>query len=175
MGAGASSAEGGASSGAGGEAGASTAGAGGANGCSLAGACTAGASETVMQACGACGTGKQSHTHVCSPDTCTWGPWSDWTACGGVTAACTPGDTMACANGDSCGQRVCSSSCTWGGCAPKVSGGCLRIGDGHTNEGSNYRCCGGGGHWEFCLPDCHWSADCVSCTEGAPNYCSDCY
>jgi hypothetical protein len=147
---------------------------GGATGCAMP-ACTPNQTETVMQACGACGTGKQSHTRTCSSDGCAWGAWSEWTTCSGVTAACTPGATSACTNGDSCGHRVCGTSCTWGACTPKQAGGCLRIREGHSDEGSNYRCCGARGHWEFCLSSCQWSGMCVACSEGAPSYCTECY
>jgi len=118
--------------------------------------------DTAKQSCGACNTGQQTRTRKCSADTCTWGAWSAWSACGGVTATCTPGQTSDCANGDDCGQRVCSTSCSWGACAPKAAAECLRIGPGHTDQGSNFRCCGDG-KWEFCLPTCHWSTMCEAC------------
>lgn len=137
--------------------------------------CEAGKVESQQRDCGACSTGTQSRSRRCSADGCAWGSFSAWSACTGVTAACTPGDTTRCANGDSCGQRVCSDGCSWGACAPKFSGGCLRIGKDHTDEGSNYRCCGDVGRWQFCLPDCRWSTDCNACNEGAPNFCADCY
>ncbi len=127
-------------------------------------ACTAGQVETAKQPCGACGSGTQTRSRTCS-ETCAWGAWNDWGACGGVTAACTPGQTTSCPNGDSCGERVCSSTCTWGGCVPKIAGGCLRIGPGHTDEGSNFHCCGSG-KWQFCLSTCHWSSSCESCGSG---------
>lgn len=137
--------------------------------------CMAGQLQKEQRACGACNTGNQARTRSCTPDGCGWGAWSAWSGCTGVTAACTPNQTTSCSNGDDCGQRVCSDACTWGACEPKVAGGCLRIGEGHTDQGSNYRCCNGGKHWQFCLPDCHWSTDCSPCTQGAPNFCSDCY
>ena len=124
--------------------------------------CAPGQVEMGQQACGACSTGKQTRSRTCSGDTCTWGAWGAWGACGGVTAACTPGQTSACSNGDSCGQRVCNSKCAWDGCTPKISGGCLRIGPGHTDEGSNFRCCGSD-KWQFCLSTCHWSTSCEAC------------
>jgi len=124
--------------------------------------CSQGQVETAQQACGACNTGKQSRSRSCSADTCTWGAWGAWGACGGVTATCSPGQTSACSNGDSCGQRVCNSKCGWDACTSKISGGCLRIGPGHTDEGSNFRCCGSG-EWQFCLSTCHWSTSCEAC------------
>lgn len=126
-----------------------------------------------MAACGACNTGTQSRTLTLN-SACAYVA-GDWSPCSGVTAACTPGNTSACANGDSCGHRVCSDSCTWGGCVPRAAGGCLRIRAGSTVQGSNFRCCGSAGHWQFCLPSCNWSADCASCSQGAPDYCSECY
>lgn len=138
-------------------------------------ACSPGQRQSEQRACGACNTGQQTRTRSCAADGCSWGAWSAWSGCGGVTAACTPNQTTSCANGDECGHRVCSSSCSWGPCVPRIANGCLRIREGHTDQGSNYRCCGGGGHWQFCLPDCRWSNDCVACTEGAPNFCTECY
>ena len=131
--------------------------------------------DTATQACGACKTGKQTRTRTCSSDQCSWGAWSAWSACTGVSAACTPGETSACTNGDSCGQRVCSDACSWGGCTPKVAGGCLRIRAGHTDEGSNYRCCGAAGHWQFCNSSCKWNTSCASCAKGSPDFCTECY
>jgi hypothetical protein len=89
-------------------------------------------------------------------------------------AECQPAQTSACLNGDSCGHRVCTEACTWGPCEPKMPDGCLRIGPGHEDEGSNYRCCGEVGHWQFCLPTCTWPVQCVACSEGAPSFC-DCH
>ena len=137
--------------------------------------CQAGKVDTATQACGACQTGKQSHTRTCNADQCSWSAWSAWSECSGVTAACTPGATTACTNKDSCGQRVCSSTCTWSACQPKVAGGCLRIREGHTDEGSNYRCCGSAGHWQFCNSSCKWNTSCAACAKGSPDYCTECY
>jgi hypothetical protein len=171
-----------AGAGAGGEAGATSGGeagggAGGADsGCpvSVENPCVPNAVEPGMQACGACNTGKQSGTRTCSPTTCTWGPWS-WGECTGITAACTPGSTTACSPKDKCGQRVCSSSCSWGGCTPVLPDGCVSVREGHTDEGSNYRCCGTG-KWEFCsAATCKWSGGCAACSQGAPSYCTECY
>jgi len=142
--------------------------------CSAAGpTCTPGKVELATQECGACNSGKQTRTRTCSADGCGFGAWSAWSACAGQTAACTPGATTACSPADSCGQRVCSNSCTWGGCQPKQPAGCLRRRGGTQEEGSNYRCCGGS-KWQFCLPSCSWSDSCVSCSQGAPDYCADC-
>lgn len=131
------------------------------------GLCTPGQTETQTEACGACNTGRRTRTRTCSSTTCGWGAWGAWSACGGVTAACTPGQTTACSPADSCGQRVCSASCTWGGCVPRVANGCLRRRGGTQEEGSNFRCCGDG-RWQFCLPSCQWSADCAACS---PDFC----
>jgi hypothetical protein len=136
--------------------------------------CEGGDVESETVPCGACNTGNQTRTRCCDATTCVWSTWSEFGACTGVTAACTPQQTTACANGDSCGHRVCTDSCTWGACQPISAGGCLRIRAGHTDMGSNFRCCGVG-HWQFCLPNCTWSAQCDPCAEGAPNYCSECY
>jgi hypothetical protein len=130
--------------------------------------------ETETMPCGACSTGTQTRTRSCDAATCTWSTWSDFGECTGITAACTPQATRACANGDSCGHRVCSDSCSWGACQPIQPGGCLRIREGHTDMGSNFRCCGVGA-WQFCLPSCTWSAQCEPCAAGAPNYCSECH
>jgi len=136
--------------------------------------CEPGNVENEMQPCGACNSGVQTRSRSCDPESCSWSGWSEYGACTGVTAACTPGATTACANGDSCGHRVCTAACTWSGCQPRTAGGCLRIRAGHTDEGSNYRCCGTGA-WQFCLSSCTWSAQCAGCSAGAPDYCSDCY
>jgi hypothetical protein len=136
--------------------------------------CEAGDVETETLPCGACNTGTQARTRSCDAAMCVWSTWSEFGACTGVTAACTPQQTTGCENGDSCGHRVCTDSCTWGACQPISPGGCLRIRAGHTDMGSNFRCCGVGG-WQFCLPSCTWSAQCAPCTEGAPDYCSECY
>lgn len=123
--------------------------------------CTPNMVYSEKQTC--CSTGQQTHTHVCSADGCSFGAWSTWGACS-VAATCVPGTTEACANKDSCGQRVCSASCAWGACAPKTADGCLRIGPDHTDEGSNYKCCGSG-KWTFCLSTCKWSTTCEACTD----------
>jgi hypothetical protein len=136
--------------------------------------CEPGAVETDAVPCGACNTGSQMRRRFCSPETCTWSAWTNEGPCTGVTAACAEGDTAPCENGDTCGQRVCSAACKWSVCVPKVANGCLRIREGHTDQGSNYRCCGTG-HWQFCLPDCSWSKDCSPCNEGEPNFCTECY
>jgi hypothetical protein len=139
------------------------------------GECVAGSEETDVQPCGACDTGKQTRVRTCSTESCSWSTWMNVGSCTDVTAACKEGDTSACDNGDSCGQRVCSAACEWSACQPKKADGCLRIRKGQSVEGSNYRCCNGTGHWQFCLPDCTWSTACTACSEGEPNFCSDCY
>ena len=136
--------------------------------------CTPGNVDPGKQSCGDCSTGTQTRSRTCTSD-CTWGAWSSWSACSGVTAACTPKHTSACTNNDPCGQRTCSDSCTWGACAPKTAGGCLRIRSGHTDPGSNFKCCSGTGSWSFCLSSCEWSDTCASCSKGAPDYCTECY
>jgi len=142
--------------------------------CSAAGpTCMLAKVETDSQNCGACNSGKQTRTRTCRADGCGFGEWTAFGTCGGQTAACTPGDTAACSPADSCGQRVCTDSCTWSGCQPKKPTGCLRRRGGTQVEGSNYRCCGGS-KWQFCLPSCDWSDSCVACSQGAPDYCEDC-
>lgn len=136
--------------------------------------CMPGAVETAKQACGACATGTQTRTRTCSASTCNWGAWSAWGACSGVTAICTPKQTSACTNGDPCGQRTCSDKCAWSACTPKTASGCLRIRAGHTDAGSNFKCCGTGS-WSFCLSSCQWSTTCESCSQGAPDFCTECY
>lgn len=125
--------------------------------------CMPGAVDEQVERCGACGTGSRKRTRTCSTTTCSWGAWGAWSACAGVTAACTPGQTMGCSPADSCGHRVCNDSCQWGGCVPRVAGGCLRRRGGTQEEGSNYRCCGDG-RWQFCLPECTWSSACAGCS-----------
>ncbi len=118
------------------------------------GACTPGQMETGMQACGNCGTGTQTRTRSCDVAAgCAWGAWSAYGACSGG-GACAPGATRACASGDRCGVERCSGSCTWGGCVPMVSGGCLCD---NASAGSGcraFQCCttGGSGGWQFCSP-----------------------
>jgi hypothetical protein len=115
-------------------------------------------------ACGACDTGTLLRTRSCDEDGC-WQPYVDGD-CTGVTATCSPGATIDCENHDSCGQRVCTDACTWGACEPILPDGCLRIGPTETEEGTNFRCCNyapTANGWQFCLPDCTWSNDCVTC------------
>lgn len=85
-----------------------------------------------------------------------------------ASGVCTPGQTRECDNFDECGWRVCSDACEWGPCEPRDGAECLRIGPGHTDQGSNYRCCGTF-QWQFCLPNCKWSDECKSCKN-----CPDC-
>jgi len=120
---------------------------------------------TVQEAC--CSTGTHTRSRKCDPVTCQWGSFGDWSSCAGVQAVCTPGATSACTNNDPCGNRVCSSACTWGSCTPKTGNACLCIRDGHTDCGSNYRCGTGShdGEWQFCLSDtCQWSTEWASCS-----------
>lgn len=133
--------------------------------------CTPGATDTQTEACGNCGSGSRSRSRTCDAATCDWGAYGAWSACSGATG-CAPGATRACPNGDSCGQQVCSSSCTWpSACTPTVPGGCLRIRPGTTGPaGNNYRCCdiappaGGDQGWQFCLSTCQWSTMCEATT-----------
>lgn len=118
------------------------------------GECAPGAMETGTQACGNCGTGTQTRTRSCDAAAgCVWGVWSGWSACSGG-GACAPGATRACASGDRCGVERCNGSCSWGGCEPMVSGGCLC--DNATAGGGcrAFQCCttGGSGGWQFCSP-----------------------
>lgn len=171
-GAGAISGGGGAGTTSGGAGATSGGGAVGAGGAGTGGSpCTLAPTKMETGKCGACNTGTHTRTLTLNAN-CTYTEGA-WSACTGVTAACTPGATSACTNGDSCGQRRCSDSCTWSACAPKIAGGCLRIRAGATKEGTNYRCCGAS-RWQFCLEDCHWSTACAACTQGAPDFCSDC-
>lgn len=129
------------------------------SGCS---ACKAGETMSETGKCGACSTGTRTRSRRCQSDGCGFEPYGEWSACTGVTAACAPNDTTACENGDECGHRVCTAACTWGPCEPREANGCLRIGPGHTEPGTNYECCGKG-HWHFCVPGCRWSEMCVPC------------
>ncbi len=130
------------------------------SGCATDAQCAPGDSDTDTRACGACGSGTQTRTRSCDAATCRWGSWGSFGTCGGASG-CAPGETRACANGDSCGHEVCQSDCSWGGCEPIHE--CLRIRPGTTGpEGNNYRCCGSDA-WQFCLPSCYWSTDCAAC------------
>jgi hypothetical protein len=129
--------------------------------CDTGATCAPGQTETDMRACGNCNSGVESRTRSCDAATCTWGAWSGFGACTGASG-CSPGATTGCANGDSCGHRVCRSDCTYGGCQPIRE--CLRIRPGTSGpEGNNWRCCGSS-RWQFCLPSCYWSTDCASCS-----------
>lgn len=129
--------------------------------CSEVAACTPGQTDSETRSCGPCG-GTQTRTRGCNASTCSWNAWGDWSACPART--CLPGATTGCDNGDSCGHRVCNSSCEWGACEPRVAGGCLRIRPGTSGPaGNNWRCCGGGS-WQFCLATCQWSTDCAPCS-----------
>ena len=129
--------------------------------CDTPATCSPGATESDMRACGNCNSGRETRTRSCDAATCMWGAWSAFGACTGASG-CAPGATMGCANGDSCGHRVCQGDCTWGGCEARVQ--CLRIRPGTSGpEGNNWRCCGSS-RWQFCLPSCTWSTDCVSCS-----------
>ena len=136
------------------------------------GVCTPGETDTETESCGNCGLGTRSRTRTCDPVTCDWGEFGPFGTCSGG-GVCAAGATRACANGDSCGQEVCSASCTWSGtCTPRISGGCLRIRAGRTEEGTNYRCCtspppagdANGTGWQYCLPTCQWSTACEATT-----------
>jgi hypothetical protein len=136
--------------------------------CMGASGCAPGATESRTVGCGNCGTGSRPQTRTCDAS-CAWGAWGGGT-CTGATG-CAPGSLSPCPNGDSCGSRVCRSDCTWGGCQPTPgSSQCLRIGPGHTTEGTNFRCCGTY-RWQFCLPSCVWSSDCAACS---PTNCPSC-
>lgn len=122
------------------------------------GVCTPGMTEMQTEACGNCGTGTRSRTRSCDATTCDWGPWGAFGACSGG-GICAPGATSDCSPDDSCGQRVCSSTCTWSACQPIMPGGCLRRLGGTGVEGSNYRCCTltpTDDGWQFCGSSCTW-------------------
>jgi hypothetical protein len=125
-------------------------------------ACTGGQIGREMEPCGNCGSGVRTRTRTCSADGCSWGAWSAWSACTGQSG-CTPGDTQACSPADSCGNRVCTNSCTWSGCQPKAGAACLRRRNMEQEEGSNYRCCADS-RWQFCQPSCQWSTGCDTCS-----------
>jgi hypothetical protein len=127
--------------------------------------CTPNMTETAEEAC--CATGKRTHSRTCDPVTCQWGSFGEWSSCAGVQAVCTPGAKTTCANNDPCGNRVCTSGCTWGACVPKDGAACLCIKPtpGQTNCGSNYRCAASHpGQWQFCLQSCVWSTDWEACS-----------
>jgi hypothetical protein len=70
-----------------------------------------------LEPCGDCLTGMRRQTRTCTP-ACTWGPWSGFGECMGVTATCTPGtpqsQSVACPCGGTKTQaRSCSSACAW--------------------------------------------------------------
>jgi hypothetical protein len=98
-----------------------------------------------------CGTRCGTHTRACN-GSCAW---DDWTGCTGE-GECSPDETAA-SDCDPCAQRVCSSSCSWGGCELRSGSEC------EWNSGSHWRCCAAGS-WQFCLPSCVWSTDCATCT-----------
>src|SRR5690606_29682225 len=123
------------------------------------GECTAGQTQSRTTACGNCGT--QMQTRTCGSG-CTWGGWTNVGSCTGQ-GVCAPGSTTSCDPADSCGERVCTSSCTWSACQPRVPGGCLRRRSPTQPDGSNYRCCtlsSSDQGWQFCLPSCQWSTAC---------------
>jgi hypothetical protein len=80
-------------------------------------ACVANAKGMEEKACGNCG--KSTRTRTCNAQ-CTWGAWSDWSACGSQ-GECAPNatGTMSDRCPGACGPRTltrtCSNSCTWGG------------------------------------------------------------
>ena len=126
--------------------------------------CTPNMIDTVEEVC--CATGKRTQSRKCDPVTCQWGSFGAWSSCAGVQAVCTPGATTTCTNSDPCGNRVCSSACTWGACVPKSGNECLCLHSGHTDCGSNYRCGTGShaGQWQFCLQSCVWSGSWEDCS-----------
>lgn len=131
--------------------------------CMTAAQCAPGETSSETDMCGNCNLGRRTRTRSCDPATCMWGAFGPYSACSGG-GACSPGATRGCANGDSCGHEVCSSSCNWGSCQPRTAGGCLRIRPGTMGpEGNNYRCCGAS-RWQFCLASCSWSTDCATCS-----------
>jgi len=135
---------------------------GGWGSCTTSAQCSPGETQTETEACGACGSGTRSRSRSCDSGTCRWGSWSGFGACSGATG-CTPGTTRACANGDSCGEEVCQSDCTWGSCQPKSTSECLYISPTSGVAGGNWRCCGSSS-WQFCLSSCNWSTDCAACS-----------
>jgi hypothetical protein len=144
-------------------------------------ACSPGQSQSEKRACGACGTGSQSHTRSCT-DQCVWSDWSAYATCGGVTATCTPGQTKsskracaACGIGKATDTQTCSTSCTWGGV---VAGSCVTP-SGYCNPGANNGyVCRGKGKREWCWVsgsdyECTYGpSDSESCSQAN---CPDCY
>jgi hypothetical protein len=124
--------------------------------------CKAGETSVESGRCGACNTGMRTRTRRCRTDGCGYEEPGAWSACSGVTAACAPKDVSACENDDQCGERVCTAECKWSACQPKKGNECLDIGPGHKEGGTNYQCCGDG-KWQFCVPGCVWSTECIAC------------
>ncbi len=114
-------------------------------GCEDEGECNS--DDTRTEECGSCG----SRSQVCGDD-CRWG---DWTSCSGERD-CAPGavDYSFC---DDCTQRTCDDFCRWGPCDVRPGLEC------QWRLGTNWRCCGGGGRWQWCLSSCMWSTECVDC------------
>ncbi|MEM7607010.1 MAG: hypothetical protein AAF411_16775, partial [Myxococcota bacterium] len=141
--------------------------------------CTAGQIDREQEPCGDGGMRERSRTCVDG----SWGAWSAFGSCDEPVRDCAPGatenETEACGNCDAgtrtrtrtCGDDgrwmpfgafgACSGggTCEWGGCEPRMLGGCL------WENGSNFQCCtppGGGPGWQFCSStSCQWF-DCVS-------------
>jgi len=124
--------------------------------------CMPGETEDQMMPCGNCDTGTQTDTRTCATD-CTWGDFVVG-ACMGASG-CAPGSSAACDNGEPCGEKTCGADCRWGGCELTPGNECFRIGPGHTDPGTNFRCCGTY-MWQYCLDSggrCVWSGACADC------------
>ena len=123
--------------------------------CSGEGVCSPGQTDLDQDGCGNCGT--RTRTKTCD-DLCQWGSWGAWGACSGQ-GVCSPGAKQD-GGCDVCKEKLCNSSCQWGGCQFKPGANC------EWQNGSNWKCCAPG-MWHFCLPPvygCVWSSDCVTCS-----------
>ena len=116
------------------------------SGCGGEGTCERG--EVQREDCERCG----QRSRTCGDD-CRWGNWSD---CEG-RGECSPGDTTD-GGCDRCLYKRCNDDCRWGGCQLRPGSEC------EWREGRHWRCCGGGGRWQYCLPSCVWSSDCEDCS-----------
>jgi hypothetical protein len=130
-------------------------------GCETGAECAPGATDSEQENCGNCNLGTRMRSRSCDEDTCLWATFGAWSECVGG-GGCAPGDTLG--GCDPCGHQVCQGNCTWGGCTPRPGNECLRIPPDGGPVGSNYRCCGSGSRWQFCLPSCDWSTACEACS-----------
>ena len=125
--------------------------------------CTLDEIETESQPCGPCNTGAQTRTRTCLA-ACEWSPWSNWGACEGVTAECSPGAPQSeqqrcglCGTGSQTRTRDCTATtCKWA--AWSAWSGCTGVTA--ECEPDHWRCCAAGA-WEWCRAStCMWTRDC---------------